>query len=65
MRFIKEGKVDLTEEIDFDKFMNDILDEEIQKKKILEEGEKEEHSDLRKFLDEKTERPANRIVWRA
>ena len=65
MRYIKEGKVDLTEEIDFDKFMNDILDEEIQKKKLLEEGEKAEHSDLRKFLDKKTERPANRIVWRS
>lgn len=64
MLYIKEGKVNLKEEINFDKFMNDILDEEMQKKKLLEEGEKEEHSDLRKFLDQKTERPANRIVWR-
>jgi len=64
MRFIKEPKVDLKEEIDFDKFMNDILDEEVQKKRILEEGAKEELSDLRKALDKKTERPANRIVWR-
>lgn len=64
MNYTKDYKPNLKDEVSFDKFMDDILDEEVAKKKLLEDGEDAEHSDLRKVLDEKTDRPANKIIWR-
>ncbi len=64
MHYTKDYKPNLKDEVSFDKFMEAILDEEVAKKKLLEDGKDAEHSDLRKVLDEKTDRPANKIIWR-
>lgn len=64
MRFIKEDKPNLKDVFEFDKFMENILDEEISRKKDIEKKQSQEESDLRKVLDKRTERPSSRIVWR-
>ncbi len=64
MNYTKDYKPHLKDTVSFDKFMDDILDEEVAMKKLLADGEEAEHSDLRKVLDEKTDRPSSRIVWR-
>lgn len=60
--FLIEGPEDFSRELDFDKFMDEIVDNETNKKSIKESDGEGEHG--RKIISEHTERPSNSTRWR-
>ena len=59
--FLIEGPEDFQKELDFDKFMDEILITETHKKNIKESDGEGEHA--RKIIRENTERPNNSTRW--
>ena len=60
--FLIEAPEDFNKELDFDKFMDEILIQESNKKSIEESDGEGEHA--RKIIKESTERPGNSTRWR-
>lgn len=60
--FLIEGPEDFKKELDFDKFMDEILINESDKKAVKESDGDGEHA--RKIIKESTERPGNSTRWR-
>lgn len=60
--FLIEGPEDFSKELEFDKFMDEILITESNKKDVKESDEEGEHA--RKIIREYTERPTNSTRWR-
>ena len=62
MAYVIEGPEDFKKEMDFDKFMDEILITELIKKSVKESDEEGEHG--RKIIRETTERPINNTRWK-
>lgn len=60
--FLIEGPEDFKKELEFDKFMDEILITESNKRDVKESDGKGEYG--RKIILESTERPVNSIRWR-
>ena len=59
-----EDFVSLNEEINFDKFMSDIIDREKESKLLKENKQKNSQSLLQQYNQRYMELPQNRMVWK-